>query len=421
MALDRSILAITAGVSSPPKKKALANNPYHLLADQEDSEVCPPDSTSMEQAHEREIGELSVNEADLVPTRGAQYTPRKIRSLKRALADNSMRAEIEEVLGKDSLAPKSREKELASSLENNPQLESDTQEDNELAGGKNSEKPQTDSDSPVISHGNNTAVNPEHPIAQTRNVSFKDATKNPTTNSHVPRQGNLLGSMTGVTRRTPANPYTKSGEESHVRQPQVAKLDKAITLKKNLTRSHIHRYTLRLKTIQAKSEDEAHQLLKDSLQRFLEIVLQADSKTIVPPYLELDRNDKSVTDISSVFPVSSLDSYHTIKKYFFRLSPRDEAGISWCSIILAQSMPFAQFMDKAKYSLENNDFALWPKASDNENTTDAGWLLYSTRAQDEERISVLLSELTGENLGVKWKPIRARSGYIKKKEQQEDA
>ena len=78
-------------------------------------------------------------------------------------------------------------------------------------------------------------------------------------------------------------------------------------------------------------------------------------------------------------------------------------------------------MDKAKYSLENNDFALWPKASDNENTTDAGWLLYSTRAQDEERISVLLSELTGENLGVKWKPIRASSGYIKKKEQQEDA
>jgi hypothetical protein len=357
----------------------------------------------------------------LVPTRGAQYTPRKIRSLKRVLADNSLREEIEEVLGKDSLAPKSREKELASSLENNPQLESDTQEDNELAGGENFEKPQTDSDSPVISQGNNTAVNLEHPTAQTQSVSFKDATKNPTTNSHVSRQGNLLGSMTGVTRRTPVNPYTKSGEESHVRQPQVAKLDKAITLKKNLTRSHIHRYTLRLKTIQAKSEDEAHQLLKDSLQRFLEIVLQADSKTIVPPYLELDRNDKSVTDIFSVFPVSSLDSYHVIKKYFFRLSPRDEAGISWCSIILAQSMPFAQFMDKAKYSLENNDFALWPKASNNENTTDAGWLLYSTRAQDEERISVLLSELTGENLGVKWKPIRASSGYIKKKEQQEDA
>jgi hypothetical protein len=222
----------------------------------------------MKHTHELEKGELSVNEADSVSTRGAQYTPQKIRSLKKALADNSLRAEIEEVLGKDSLAPKSQEKELASSLENNPQMEMDTQEDNESAGGKS---------------GTTTVVNPEHPPAQTRNVSFKDATKNTTTNLHVSRQGNLLGPMTGSTRRTPVNPYTKSGEECHVRQPQVAKLDKAITLKKNITRPYIHRYTLRLKTIQAKSEDEAHQLLKDSLQRFLEIVLQADSKLLYRP------------------------------------------------------------------------------------------------------------------------------------------
>ncbi len=74
-------------------------------------------------------------------------------------------------------------------------------------------------------------------------------------------------------------------------------------------------------------------------------------------------------------------------------------------------------MDKAKSSLENNEFSLWPKASDNENTTDVGWLLYSTRAQDEERLSSLLSRLTGENLRVKWKPIRANNANIKKKDQ----
>ncbi len=51
-ALDRSILAITAGVASPPKKKALANNPYHRLADQEDMDVCPPDSKANEHANE---------------------------------------------------------------------------------------------------------------------------------------------------------------------------------------------------------------------------------------------------------------------------------------------------------------------------------------------------------------------------------
>jgi len=136
----------------------------------------------------------------------------------------------------------------------------------------------------------------------------------------------------------------------------------------------------------------------------------------VPPYLELDRNDRSVSDLSAAFPVSSIDSYHVLKKYFFHLSPRDEEGISWCSVILAQSLPFSVFIDKAKYSLENNDFSLWPKASDNVNTTDVGWLMYSTRAQDKERLSALFSELTGENIGVKWKPIRSSTLSIRKKD-----
>ncbi len=54
---------------------------------------------------------------------------------------------------------------------------------------------------------------------------------------------------------------------------------------------------------------------------------------------------------------------------------------------------------------------------DNENTTDVGWLLYSTRAQDEEWLTDLLCDLTGENIGVKWKPVRATNGSIRKKDQ----
>jgi hypothetical protein len=228
-------------------------------------------------------------------------------------------------------------------------------------------------------------------------------------------------------RNPPLNPYlrsvsSQSNEDQGTHHIQCstatpARVDKTITLKKNNFRQHIHRYTLRLQTIKAKSEEENQIVLQEALQRFLEIILQADPKSIVPPYLELDRNDKSVSDLSAAFPVSSIDSYHVLKKYFFRLSPRDDEGVSWCSIILAQALPFSVFMDKAKYSLENNDLSLWPKASDNENSTDVGWLMYSTRAQDEERQSALLSELTGENIGVKWKPIRSSTAAIRKKDQ----
>ncbi len=73
-------------------------------------------------------------------------------------------------------------------------------------------------------------------------------------------------------------------------------------------------------------------------------------------------------------------------------------------------------MQKARSSLDNLSYGLWPRASDHEVAGDIGWLLYSTRFQDEERIATLLSNLTGESIGAKWKPIRTTDGFNRKKE-----
>jgi hypothetical protein len=138
-----------------------------------------------------------------------------------------------------------------------------------------------------------------------------------------------------------------------------------------MIRPYIHCYTLRLKIIKSRSKEEEQQLIQATLQNLFDIVLQANSKTIIPPFLELDRNDKSVPDLSSAFQVSVVDSFYSLKN-FFCMSPRYEAGIIWCSIILVQSNPFSIFMEKVKYSLDNQAFSLWPKASDNETATDIG-------------------------------------------------
>jgi hypothetical protein len=47
---------------------------------------------------------------------------------------------------------------------------------------------------------------------------------------------------------------------------------------------------------------------------------------------------------------------------------------------------------------------------------DVGWLLYSTRQQDEERLAELITKISGESIGVKWKPICTTDGVNRKRD-----
>ncbi len=293
-------------------------------------------------------------------SRKAQQTLRKIRSLKKVLLDDSLWAEIEDVLGKvsfDSISnTEINQDDNASGISeggrsaNESSQESKTMEDVVI---ENAEISDAGVFTQQVGHGSfpakgGTSDN-SAAVSFSRNVSFAQSVSGTSIyNTNLPRKGNLH-SPSPKTSITPPNPYLKKADTGilHANCPSngAASVDKIISLKENNKRLHIHRYTLSFKTIKAKSEYEGHQIVQDTLQRFVDIILQADQKSIIPPYLELDHNDKSVSDLSAAFPVCSIDSYHAIEKYFFRLSARDEGGLNWCSIVLAQSIPFVTLME----------------------------------------------------------------------------
>jgi len=110
-----------------------------------------------------------------------------------------------------------------------------------------------------------------------------------------------------ATSQVQYNAYLRSAQKNSttdpVRPTNAMALDKKINLKRRAQRKHIHRYDLRLKIKAAKTEDEEFPILQKALQRFIEIILQADSTAINPPYFELDRNDKAIPrKIQSIGP-----------------------------------------------------------------------------------------------------------------------
>jgi len=427
-------------ILGPPsrKNKLLGNNPFGLLAEEDDE--MHEDDTCESYSDSTQVTTNSVmsprNDSSSTPlSNKARRAAEKLKKSKAVLMDNSLRLELEqltsfgghktpEVSERDKEEPFSRKNETSISLDDNKARRHEaTDLENLCVSSMDFIKPTPSV--PQTRNGRNSNVN---------NASDKEATrsnvKSPTIFSKpvltsiqsTPRAGNQQAKPETIkVSSVPKNPYIRTTHKVGTGHPKtintsIPRADKVIDLEKGMIRPYIHRYTLRLKIIKSRSEEEEQQLIQATLQKIFDIVLQANCKTIIPPFLELDRNDKSVPDLSSAFQVSAVDSFYSHKKYFFRMSPRDEAGIIWCSIILAQSTSFSIFMEKGKYSLDNQAFSLWPKASDNETATDLGWCLYSTRQQDKDRLASLLTTSTNENIGVKWKPIRTTNGPNRKKD-----
>jgi len=58
---------------------------------------------------------------------------------------------------------------------------------------------------------------------------------------------------------------------------------------------------------------------------------------------------------------------------------------------------------------------LWQQSIDAEQVTEIGWLLYSSRQQDEKRVAELLSHCTEEKIGACWRLIMTSANVRRNK------
>jgi len=124
--------------------------------------------------------------------------------------------------------------------------------------------------------------------------------------------------------------------------------------------------------------------------------LKADDKAITPPYLIGDREARGIQDLSNTYTMANVKGLASTKRFFHRLFPRAEGRMFYCNVIRATSKSPSSFMDALSIHLRDNKMGLWQRSIDAEQVSEIGWLLYSTRQQDEKCISTLLSVLTEE-------------------------
>ena len=215
--------------------------------------------------------------------------------------------------------------------------------------------------------------------------------------------------------RAQYNPFLHRKPPNHAPQPSASTiaLDKEIRLKNGQKRDHIHRYDIKLSVIKPKEGTDEFKVIKTALQKFFDLLLQADSSIIIPPFYELEREDKKAVELSKNFPVSELDCLISARRYFARLSKITEQGFIYCNVIVAHTKSFMEIMDKTRQILNDLKYGFYPRASDHEDSAEVGWLLYSTKYQDSERLSEMFSSLTQEKVGVKWKAIRTNDRFRK--------
>jgi len=150
---------------------------------------------------------------------------------------------------------------------------------------------------------NITKSKPTYEKASTMEIDNNPATKNTPTGTTIdkadPNDSGILHCAPHSSGQVPYSPFYFRNHPGHAPQKPKEALDKPILLKQGQKRNHVHRYDMRFSVKKAKEEDAEFTVIKAALQKFFELLLQADASIIIPPFYEIERSDKAASDLSS--------------------------------------------------------------------------------------------------------------------------
>ena len=128
---------------------------------------------------------------------------------------------------------------------------------------------------------------------------------------------------------------------------------------------------------------------------------EAEKDIVVLPYAAENSNLKPL----KTFPGDIPSGISTLKKYFQNATPRMNGGSYYIRALLFYNKPFEEITEDIKWWLGEQKAGIWLRKVQEEKVANLGYLLYSLRTMDAERLTRTFSYRYGTKVGIRYRVI----------------
>ena len=208
----------------------------------------------------------------------------------------------------------------------------------------------------------------------------------------------------------PAIRYKKVNEESSNRRTNT-RIDEMLknngndTTPERTNKSKIKSYTNSTRftfKVNLPSSNSPETTLKNIFKELLTLIKKADPKAVILPWKEANLKKEPIKKVNDL-PTN----IYNLKTYFgnFYTPKKDTKKMVYANIYLGYFIPLEELRGELLEWTKESGHGIYKKMLQVDNSTEAGWLLYSTKAMDAGALADEIKDLTGVAVGLRWKII----------------
>jgi hypothetical protein len=176
------------------------------------------------------------------------------------------------------------------------------------------------------------------------------------------------------------------------------------TLDQNNLSQRKHDFSTRLTfKINCAASGDPEEMICNIFDEFVQELVQADDSAAVLPWKSIHREKDNLTKPSDIPRTTRLLRPY-LNRFYINRTP-DTPFITYPGVHIGHNKPLSEIREDMQLWLQDSNHGLYYKMLQVEESSDIGWLLYSTKEMDAGALVDEIEELVGLKVGLRWKII----------------